>query len=223
MTGLEKIRVLLADDHILVRAGIRALLEKMPQVEVIGEASDGRTALEQIRVDQPDVVVMDIGMQGLNGLEATARVTQEFNDVRVIILSMHAKEEYVLRALQAGASGYLLKGAATVELQLALEAVMRGETYLSPAVSRQVIDQYLAQLKSEPAAAGKLTPRQREILQLIAEGKNTKEIAFVLGLSVKTVETHRSMLMERLRIRDTPGLVRYAMRMGLVEGEQGIA
>jgi DNA-binding NarL/FixJ family response regulator len=223
MSAPQKIRILLADDHILVRAGIRALLEKIPQVEVIAEASDGRAALQQIRLDQPDIVLMDIGMQGLNGLEATVRITEEFGKIRVIILSMHAKEEYVLQALQAGAAGYLVKGAATVELQLALQAVGRGETYLSPVVSRQVIDQYLAQLKREPAPAGKLTPRQREILQLIAEGKNTKEIAFVLGLSVKTVETHRSMLMERLRIRDTAGLVRYAMRVGLIEGEQGIA
>lgn len=222
MSAAAKIRVLLADDHNLVRAGIRALLEKMPQVEVTAEASDGRMALDLIRTDQPDIVLMDIGMRELNGLEATARITQEFDGVRVIILSMHAKEEYVLQALQAGAAGYLVKGAATVELQLALHAVTRGETYLSPAVSRQVIDQYLAQLKSEPAA-GRLTPRQREILQLIAEGKNTKEIAFFLGLSVKTVETHRSMLMERLGIRDIPGLVRYAMRVGLIKGEQGIA
>ncbi len=223
MSAAGKIRVLLVDDHTLVRAGIRALLEKMPEVDVMAEASDGRMALELIRIDQPDIVLMDIGMHGLNGLEATARISQEFATVRVIILSMYANEEYVLQALQAGATGYLVKAAATAELELALHAVTRGETYLSPAVSRQVIDQYLAQLKSEPAAAGKLTPRQREILQLIAEGKNTKEIAFVLGISVKTVETHRSMLMERLRIRDIPGLVRYAMRIGLVEGERGIS
>ena len=222
MSALEKIRVLLVDDHILVRAGIRALLEKMPEVEVMAEASDGRTALGLVRADPPDVVLMDIGMQGLNGLEATERIVHKFASVRVIILSMHTNEEYVLKALQAGAAGYLVKAAAAVELQLALHAVTRGETYLSPAVSRQVIDRYLAQLEKEPEAGGKLTPRQREILQLIAQGKNTKEIAFLLGLSVKTVETHRSMLMERLGIRDIPGLVRYAMRIGLVEGEQGI-
>jgi DNA-binding NarL/FixJ family response regulator len=141
----------------------------------------------------------------------------------VIILSMHANEEYVLQALRFGVAGYLLKDAAAVELDLAIKAVARGETYLSPAISRNVIDQYLARLKGDRPPAENLTPRQREILQLIAEGRNTKEIAFALGLSVKTVETHRSLMMERLGIRDIAGLVRYAMRIGLVKGERGIS
>jgi DNA-binding NarL/FixJ family response regulator len=220
---LAKTRVLLADDHTLVRAGIRSLLEKMPAVEVVAEAGDGLTALELIRTHSPSLVLMDIAMSGLNGLQATERIAREFPAVRVIILSVHANEEYVLQALRSGAAGYLLKDAATVELELAITAVMRGETYLSPAISRSVIEQYLARFKAGQAPAENLTPRQREILQLIAEGRNTKEIAFALGLSGKTVETHRSLMMERLGIRDIPGLVRYAMRIGLVKGEQGIS
>ena len=219
---MSKIRVLLVDDHTLVRAGIRSLLEKMVEVEVVAEAGDGLTALELIRTQGPGLVLMDIAMSELNGLQATERISKEFPAVRVIILSMHANEEYVLQALRSGIAGYLLKDSAAVELELAIKAVVRGETYLSPAISRTMIEQYLARLKGEQAPSENLTPRQREILQLIAEGKNTKEIAFALGLSTKTVETHRSLMMERLDIRDIAGLVRYAMRIGLVKGERGI-
>lgn len=192
-------------------------------MEVVAEAGDGLYGLELIRREQPEVVLMDISMPGLNGLVATERAVKEFPTLRVIILSMYGHEEYVLRALRAGAAGYLLKEAAASELALALDAVLRGETYLAPSISRNVIAHYVAQRNVDKGRAVKLTPRQREILQLIAEGKTTKEIAFVLGLSVKTVETHRSMLMDRLRIRDIPGLVRHAMRIGLIEGEQGMA
>jgi DNA-binding NarL/FixJ family response regulator len=216
---MNRVRILLADDHTLMRAGIRSLLEKIPGVEVVGEAADGREALGLVKTRLPNVVLMDIAMSGLNGLDATARVVKEFPQVRVIILSMHANEEYVLQTLRTGASGYLLKDAATAELELAIQAVVRGDTYLSPAISKRVIDDYLGRVNGEKAPLDQLTSRQREILQLIAEGKSTKEIAFLLNVSIKTVETHRLQLMDRLGIHDIPGLVRHAMRIGLVPPE----
>ena len=209
------IRVLLADDHSLVRAGIRSLLGAMAEVEVIAEAASGEEALELAARVKPDVVLMDIAMKGITGLEAAARLRERHPAIRVVILSMHSGEEYVLQALRAGAAGYLLKDAATGELELALRSVMRGESWLSPAVSRQVVEGYVQRSGSE-AAPEVLTARQREVLRLIAVGKSTKEIAFLLNLSVKTVETHRSQIMERLGIRDLAGLVRYALRTGLV-------
>ena len=209
------IRVLLADDHSLVRAGIRSLLGAMADVEVVGEAASGEEALELAARQQPDVVLMDIAMKGITGLQAAARMRETHPAVRVVILSMHSGEEYVLQALRAGAAGYLLKDAATGELELALRSVMRGESWLSPAVSRQVVEGYVQRSGAE-AAPDVLTARQREVLRLVASGKSTKEIAFFLNLSVKTVETHRAQIMERLGIRDVPGLVRYALRTGLV-------
>jgi DNA-binding NarL/FixJ family response regulator len=215
-------RVLLADDHALVRAGIRSLLERMTAIEVVAEASDGREALELAKNHLPDLMLLDIAMAGLNGLEALARATKEFSAVKVIILSMHANEEYVPQALRAGARGYLLKDAAVAELELALRAVNRGEIYLSPRISKRVIDSYLERLENERPLREELTLRQREIVQLIAEGKSTKEIAFFLKVSIKTVEAQRAQLMERLEIHDVAGLVRYAMRVGLVPPEKGL-
>ncbi|HYD56204.1 MAG TPA: response regulator transcription factor [Burkholderiales bacterium] len=209
------IRVVLADDHALVRAGMRSLLAGMANVLVIGEASSGEEALSIAARERPDVVLMDIAMKGMTGLEAAARIRDGCPGVRVVILSMHAGEEYVLQALRAGAVGYLLKDAATGELELALRSVMRGESWFSPAVSRQVVEGYVQRVGGEPAA-DVLTARQREVLRLVAGGKSTKEIAFDLNLSVKTVETHRAQIMERLGIRDVAGLVRYALRTGLV-------
>lgn len=210
------IRVLLADDHRLVRAGLRALLHSLEGVQVVAEAGNGYEALQLTEQHQPDVAIMDIGMEGLNGLEAAARMTKFTPAPRIIILSMHANEEYVRRSLQAGAAGYLLKGAEPAELELALQAVMRGETYLTPAVSKQVVQDYLQGHGVKPDPLRDLTSRQREVLQLIAEGHSTKEIAYKLGLSIKTVETHRGELMNRLNIHDVAGLVRYAIRTGLV-------
>ena len=216
---MPALRVLLADDHALVRAGMRSLLRDIEGVEVVGEAADGAQALALAERERPDVVLLDIAMKGMNGLEAAARFRELHPGIKVIILSMHASEEYVLQALRAGAAAYLIKDSATAELELALRSVMRGETYLSPAISRQVVEGYVQRVGAG-AGENPLTPRQREVLKRIAEGRSTKEIAFDLGLSVKTVETHRAQIMERVGIRDVAGLVRYAMRTGLVPPEK---
>lgn len=215
---MARLRVLLVDDHALVRAGIRSLLQELPDVEVVAEAGDGAQALQIAEREQPDVVLMDIAMKGMNGLEAAAKLRERQPGVKVVILSMHTSEEYVLLALRAGAAAYLIKDAATAELALVLDSVMRGETYLSPAISRQVVDGYVQRVGTG-AGADPLTQRQREVLKHIAEGRSTKEIAFELELSVKTIETHRAQIMERLGIRDVAGLVRYAMRVGIVPPE----
>ncbi len=213
---MKSVRILLADDHTLVRAGIRSLVQAIPGIQVVAEAGDGREALSLIELHQPDVALLDIAMPGLNGLEVAAQVADNFPYVRVMILSMHATEEYVLRALRAGAAGYILKDADTAELELAIKAVTRGETYLSPAVSKHVTE-YVRRVGEEThSTLERLTPRQREVLQLVAEGHTTQEIARIMDLSVKTVETHRTQLMERLDIHDIAGLVRYAVREGLV-------
>jgi len=214
---MSPLRVLLAEDHTLVRAGIRALLQSMEGVEVVAEAADGREALRLAKVHHPDVLLMDITMKELNGLEAAARLAKEHPAIRVIILSMHADQVYVRQALQAGAVGYLLKGADVAELELALKAVTRGDTYLSPSVSKDLVGGLLNGKATAANPMDGLTPRQRETLQLIAEGKTTKEIASRLNLSVKTVETHRAQLMERLDIHDVAGLVKFAIRVGLAQ------
>ena len=214
---MKTIRVLLADDHTLVRAGIRSLLESLAGVEVVGESGDGHETLDLIVKTSPDVALLDIGMPGLNGLEVARRVAKESPRTRIVMLSMYADRTYLRQALRAGVAGYLLKGAAVAELPLALQSVMRGETYLTPRVSREVVQGFLRESQNEePTPLEGLTKRQREILQLIAEGKSTKEIAQVLDVSVKTVETHRMRMMERLGIHDVPGLVRFAIRAGLV-------
>jgi DNA-binding NarL/FixJ family response regulator len=213
---VKPIRVLLADDHTLVRAGIRGLLQNLAGVEVVGEAGDGKEALRLAETLRPDVVLLDVGMPGLNGLEVAGRIAGFDAAVRVVILSMHNSEEYVLRALRAGCAGYLLKGSAVAELEIAVRAVARGETYLSPAVSKSVVEDYVLRSGGAADPLDALTPRQREILQLVAEGHTSKEIARHLGLSAKTVETHRAQVMERLRVHDLAGLVRFAVRVGLV-------
>lgn len=215
----QPIRVLLADDHRLVRAGIRSLLEEIPNVEVVAEAGDGRETLDMVRQYNPNIAMIDVAMKGLNGLDVAARMSRDFPHVKVLILSMHTNEEYVIKALKGGANGYLIKDAATEELSLALKAVSKGETYLSPVISKGVIDNLIALSEGRSETGDVLTPRQREILQLIAEGKSTKEIAAILSVSVKTVETHRTQLMNRLDIHDIAGLVRYAVRTGLVTAD----
>ncbi len=214
------IRIVIADDHPIVRSGIRAGLECLHQVEIVGEAADGREAIELVAAKKPDIVFMDISMQGLNGLEATDRIAREFPGTRVVILSMHQNEEYFWQALRAGAAGYLLKKAATSELPTAVRRVMDGEIYLSKEISDRLVKRLpLQQVARRKSPLEELTGRQREILQLIAEGQTTKAIAFLLKLSPKTVEYHRAKLMERLRIYDIPGLVRFALQTGLISEE----
>jgi DNA-binding NarL/FixJ family response regulator len=212
-------RVLLADDHVLVRAGIRMLLEKIPNVEVVAEAATGREALHLVEKKSPNLVLLDIAMADLNGLETLSRIAKDFPEVRVVILSAHANEEYVIRALRNGAAGYILKDAATTELDLAVKSIGAGKTYLSPSISPAVLASYLERIGDVVSPLEQLTPRQREILQLIGEGKNTKEIASNLEISIKTVESHRLQLMERLHIHHIPGLVRFAIRTGLASAE----
>jgi DNA-binding NarL/FixJ family response regulator len=212
----KPIRVLLADDHKLVRAGFRAMLTHLGNVEIIGETGDGREALEMIREHRPDVALLDITMPSLTGIEVATRIANELQSVRIIILSMHTSDDCIARAIRAGVSGYLLKNADPVELELALRAAVNHEMYLSPSVSKQLVEDYARRLGPDEEP---LTARQREILRLIAESKSTKEIAAALDLSVKTVETHRKELMDRLGIHDVPGLVRYAIRAGLVKAD----
>jgi DNA-binding NarL/FixJ family response regulator len=216
---MSSIRVVLADDHTLFRAGIRSLLNELESIQVVGEASNGHAALQLIEAHHPDIALLDIGMPELSGLEVAARLAAAATPVRVIILSMHANEEYVLRALQAGAAGYMLKDADSSELSLAIKAAMRGEIYLSPAISRQIVAGYVQRTGAGDDPLGRLSARQRETLRLIAEGRSTQEIAAQLQLSVKTVEKHRAQLMERLEIYDIAGLVRYAIRVRLISSD----
>ncbi len=216
---MKPIRILLADDHALVRAGIRGLLQKIANVEVVAEAENGLEALQLIKQLKPDIAFLDIAMPELDGLTAAARVAKEFPNVRVIILSMHSDQEYVLRALRAGAKGYLLKGARSSELELAVLAVARGETYLSPAASMHLVDDVVRRASGEPAPFDRLTPRQRQVLQLIAEGNTRKEIAQKLKVSAKTIDTFRAQLMDELNIHDVAGLVRFAISAGLISAD----
>ncbi len=213
---MAPISVVLTDDHSLIRAGVRGLLERMDNVEVVGEAADGRSGLERVGTLRPDILMTDIGMPVLDGLALTALVVRDFPATRVIILSMHTAREYADRALRAGAVGYLTKDSTTDELELAIRAVSRGGAFLSPAVSMQLIANYSRTTASEPHSDA-LSPRQHEVLKLIAEGLPTKLIARRLVISIKTAETHRTKLMERLGIHEIAGLVRYAIRNGLVD------
>jgi len=219
---MKSIRVLLADDHNLVRAGIKSLLEDSNNVMVVGEAANGRDAVVLTGQLSPDIVFLDIAMPELNGLDAAARIKKEYPSVRTVILSMHTDKEYVIQALKSGASGYLLKDSAPGELKLTVDTIMKGEIYVSPSISRDVINEYLSwqkgNMQPEEIELNKevLTSRQKEVLQLIAEGNSTKEIAGKLFVSVKTVETHRAHIMEKLGIYDIAGLVKYAIKVGLI-------
>ena len=217
---MPTIRVIIVDDHRLVRAGLRMLLTEMPGIAVLSEAADGHEALAACDTERPDLVLMDIAMPGMSGLEALRELKNRHPATRVLMLSMLASEEHVLQALRLGASGYLLKDAAPAELELAIGAVMRGETWLSSAISRPVVDGYMERVGAGNSGNGTsqiLTPRQQEVLRLLAEGRSTKEIAFQLELSIKTIETHRAQIMERLGLHDIAGLVRYAVRTGIVQ------
>lgn len=212
-------RILLADDHALVRAGIRALLESLPGVEVIGETGDGLEAVEHVRRDPPDAILLDITLPGLNGLEAAARIAKLDVPTRVLMLSMHASAEYAARALAAGAAGYLNKDSAFDELATALEEIFAGRRYLCCAIDAEQVKQFERRASAGESELDALTPRQRQILQMVAEGLGTRQIAERLFLSVKTVESHRMQMMQRLGIFDVPGLVRFAIRNGLVPPE----
>ena len=219
---MTPIRTLLADDHQLVRAGIRALLDAMEGVAVVAEATNGREAVALAQAHRPDLVVMDISMDELNGIDATAQIHASLPATRVVILSMHTTEDFVRRALKAGAAGYIVKDSAPLELRMAIDAALKDEVYVSPRVSRHLFSAVSGKPRElSESSLDDLTPRQREILQLIAEGNSTKEIAFSLTLSVKTVETHRAAVMDRLGIRDVPGLVLYAVRHKLISADRG--
>jgi len=215
---MRTIRILLADDHQLMRSGIRLMLERESDLTVVGEASDGREAVSLAKTLKPDAVVMDIGMPNLNGIEAAHQITQENPEMAIVIVSMHSDESYVLRALKAGARGYLLKDSAEADLIKAVHVVYGGKSFFSPAVSKVLLDDYVRKLKRSGTddAYDLLTPREREILQLIAEGKSNKDIANLLNLSVYTVESHRSNLMEKLNLRGLPELILYAVRRGII-------
>jgi two-component system response regulator NreC len=214
--AMSKARVLLVEDHVVVRQGIKALFADEPDVEIVGEADNGREALKCVSEQHPDVVLMDISMPGLNGIEATRQIRQDYPDVKIVILSMHSDEEYVFQVLRAGASGYVLKQSDSSEVLTAIRAALAGGSFLSPPISRAVIDDYVrrAEARGRGDDLDLLTPREREVLQLLAEGLSNREIAEQLGISIKTVETHRSNMMSKLGVDNKTELVKYAFRKG---------
>ena len=215
---MRKTRILLADDHKLMRRGLKALIEQQPDLTVVGEADDGRQAVVLAATLKPDVLVMDIGMPNLNGIEAAHQITQANPGTAIVILSMHSDEGYVLRALKAGAKGYLLKDSAESDLIRAVHAAAGGKSFFSPAVGNVLLDDYVRKLQRTGAedSYDLLSPREREILQLVAEGKSSKDIANLLNLSVYTVETHRASIMQKLNLRGVPELILYAVRKGII-------
>lgn len=217
----EPVRVLVAEDHTIVRQGLLALLRSAPDVQVVGEAEDGRGAVAAARDLTPDVVLMDLGMPGLNGVDATIQILRESPRSRVLVLSMHAGEEHVRPAVRAGAAGYLVKGAGLSDLIAAIRAVARGEAFFSPSVAAILLRDARGEASVAPGkrASSELSSREREILQLVGEGRSSPQIAQLLSLSIKTVEGHRSRIMAKLGIHDLAGLVRYAVRIGLVSSD----
>jgi two-component system response regulator NreC len=212
------IRILIADDHGIVRTGLRLLLERLPDVEVVGEAVDGREAVRKAAELQPDIVVMDIGMPLLNGIDATAQIVRENSRIGVIILSMHTDESYILRALDAGARGYLLKDTADDDMERAIHSVVKGRPYFSPSIAQSLLEDYVRLMRERRVqdSYDLLTEREREVLQLLAEGKSNKEVAAVLDLSPYTVETHRTNLMQKLGLHNTAEIVLYAVRKAII-------
>jgi DNA-binding NarL/FixJ family response regulator len=215
---MRQTRVLLADDHTLIRAGLRLVVEQRPEFAVVGEAADGREAVALAQSLKPDVAVLDIGMPGLNGIEACRQIRESLPDTHVVMLSMHSDEGYVLRALKAGARAYLLKDSAEADLASAIRAASEGKSFFSPAVGKVLLEDYMRTLQRTGAEDSYelLSPREREILQLVAEGKSSKEIASLLHLSVYTVETHRAHVMQKLNLRGVPELILYAVRKGII-------
>jgi two-component system response regulator NreC len=217
---MSKIRVLLAEDHTIVRKGLRSLLDDEGGIEVVGEAEDGQQAIELVQRLLPDVVLMDITMPVLNGLEATRQIKKLFPQVKVVVLTVHSTEEYIFQILRAGASGYVVKQAAVSELVQAIQTVCRGDSFLSPSISRQVVEEYGRRAEAMEDKYNKLTDREREVLQLITEGRSNREMATLLRISVKTVEAHRSRLMDKLGIHSTAELTRYALRKGIINPDE---
>ena len=215
---MSRIRVLLADDHKMIRAGLRLVLEQSPDITVAGEADDGRQAVALALELKPNVVVMDVGMPNLNGIEASLHIKQALPETAIVMLSMHSDEGYILRALRAGATGYILKDSAEADLVGAVRAVAEGKSFFSPKVSRILLEDYMRKLRKSGTedSYDLLSAREREILQLVAEGKSSKEIANLLNLSVYTVETHRGNIMQKLNLRGIPELILYAVRKGIV-------
>ncbi len=214
---MRKIKVVVADDHTILRQGIKALLDNQEGIEVVGEAKDGREAIKTIEELLPDVILMDIAMPGLNGLEATRRIKKKFPKVKVVVLTMHANEEYIFQILNAGADGYLVKETAFQDLISAINAVHKGEAFMSPSISKKVMTDYIQRAQGEGKVGfDTLTTREREILQLVAEGNSNKKIAEALFISPKTVETHRAHIMDKLNIHDRAGLIKYAIRKGMI-------
>ena len=215
---MNKVRILLADDHTLMRAGLRVLLERQPDLVVVGEAEDGRQTVQFVETLQPDVVVLDIAMPNLNGIEATRQIVAKSPRTAVVILSMHSDESYILRSLKAGARAYLLKDSAEADLIRAIHAVRDGKSFFSPAVGKALVEDYVRQLKErgDEDSYDLLTSREREILQLVAEGKSNKDVANLLNLSVYTVETHRAHILQKLGLHTVPDLILYAVRKGII-------
>ena len=215
---MARIRILLGDDHTLVRQGLRKILEERPEWEVVGEASDGRDAVRQTASTRPDVAVLDIGMPLLNGIEATRQIVRRFPDIRVLILSMHSDEAYIIQALKAGARGYLLKDSADTDLIRGVAAVAAGKSFFSPAVSKVMLDDYVRHMREKGIVDRfeSLSEREREIFQLVAEGHSNKEIADLLSISPATVETHRAHILQKLDVHNTAELVLYAVRRGVI-------
>jgi len=217
---MSRITVVVAEDHTIVRKGICSLIDGKADIQVVGEAEDGRDAIDKVTALLPDVVIMDITMPHLNGLEATRQIKKMFPQIKILALTMYTNEEYILQILQAGASGYVIKQAAPAELISAIHAVYRGDSFLSPSISKTIIDEYLRHtVPNVPAEHEKLTDREREVLQLIAEGCSNREIANKLQVSVKTVGVHRTNLMEKLEIHNVTDLVKYALRKGIISLE----
>lgn len=215
---METIRVLLADDHTVMRSGLRLLLERQPGLSVVGEAADGRETVEKAAAEDPDVVVMDIAMPNLNGIEATRQIVSKNARTAVVILSMHSDESYVIRSLKAGARAYLLKDSAEADLIAAIHAISEGKSFFSPAISKILKEDYVREMRDRGAedSYDLLTTREREVLQLIAEGKTNKEIANLLNLSLYTVETHRTHILQKLNLHSVPELILYAVRKGII-------
>lgn len=218
---MQKIRVLIAEDHTIVRQGLSALLRSEPDIDVVGEATDGLEAIEIVKKLIPDVVLMDIAMRNLNGIEATRKIKKLFPLIKILVLTMYENEECIFQTLKAGASGYLVKDSAMTDLVSAIKAIHQGDSYLSPSISKKVIEEYIvhAEIGEKRSLAELLSDREREILQLIAEGHSVPQVATLLCISKKTVEAHKNHIMEKLNIHDKVGLIKFAIRIGLTKLE----